>query len=502
MKRLSWITLTLIALMLIAFLARAYHIGSISNQFHTTRQFYTAQMVRGDYFTTADVPDWKRAVAIANKPPALEPPFIQTVALIGYNLAGSEQLWIPRTFSALMWVIAAVFLFLTAKKIMRPESALVAVAFYLFVPYGLVASRSFQANPTMIALSVISYFTILHYIEEPSWKRLTYAVIATGLTNLVMIYVVFTIYPLFAWLMIQRHGGIRPALKKPDSWLFVFFSLLPAGLYYAYGFFIAGFLNSQTGALFNPNLWAMPIYWINWVAKIGDVVGYIPIILSIQAILTTRNARQSATLRSLWLGYLVYGFIINWPIMSHDYYSMPLIPIVALSLASVVDFIIVRLQTPQLRRWVPKFALAITTLITIYGLVIYLPTTTVTPELERELHTAELVGERVEHSTHTVFLAKDYGSLLTFYGEISGYSWPMTWDYNAARLAGKPTKTVEERFNEIIGKTKPDFFIVTDFFEYALQQDLAEYLSTHFTEIESTPDYIIYDLRMPLPDKT
>ncbi len=496
MKRLGWIKITLIILMVIGFLARVYQIGSVSNQFHLTRQFSTAQMVRGDYFATADVPEWRRAVALANQPPSLEPPVIQTVALLGYKLVGSEQLWIPRTFSALAWVIGAFFLFLAAKKIMREEAALVTVAFYLFTPFGLAASRSFQANPTMIALSIISYFTILHYFEQPSKQRLFWAIIAAAITNLVMIYTVFTIFLLFGWLSLQRHG-LRRVLLEPDTWLFLFLSLLPSGIYYFNGLFIAGYLRSQTGALFNPSLWLTPIYWINWVALIGEVVGFIALILSIQALLTARKPLQSATLRSLWLGYLLYGFVISWPIMSHSYYSMPLIPIVALSLGSVADFIFVRLQAPRQRQWIPGLTLAGIAAFSIFGLAIYLPTTTVTSELAHEVEIAQEVGDKVQHSTHTIFLAKDYGSFLKFYGEIAGLSWPGTWDFNAERVAGKPTISLVQRLNAMNTENSPQYFIITDFDELSLQDDLEQYLSSHFTVVERNDDFIIYDMKMP-----
>lgn len=498
MKRLGWINLVLIALMAVGFVARAYQIGSISNQFHTTRQFYTAQMVRGDYYANADVPEWRRAVALANQPLGLEPPVIQTVALVGYKLVGSEQLWIPRTFSALMWVIGGFFLFLAARKIMRPEAALIAVAFYLFTPYGIAASRSFQANPTMIALSVITYFAILHYFERPSKKRLFWAILSAASANVVMVYTVFTIYLLFGWLSLQRYG-IRRVFKEPDTWLFSFFALLPAGLYYIYGLFFSGTLASQTGALFNPNLWRSPDYWGDWIGRIGIVVGYLPVIFSIQALITARKPLQSAVIRSLWLGYFIYGFVINWPIMSHDYYSMPLIPIVALSLGSVVDFVTVRLKTPRLRPWAVGLTLVIVAYISIDGLSRYLPTTTISPQLAQQVEAAQEIGSLVEHSTETIYLSPNYGAYLKYYGEIAGYNWPTRWDFYAALVAGKPEKSVEQRFNDITSLYPTRYFIITDFEEYEVQTDLADYLESNFALLKQTPDYLIYDLTQALP---
>ncbi len=493
MKRLGWIKLTLIIVLLTGFLIRIYQIESVSNQFHVTRQFYTAQMVRGDYFASIDVPEWRRAISRANQPPSLEPPFIQTVALIGYKLTGSEQIWIPRAFSALMWMISGYFLFLAAKIIMREEAALVTVVFYMFIPFGIVSSRTFQANPTMIALSVITYFAVLRYFEQPSPRRLFWAIISAASANWVMIYAAFSILPLFAWLSIQRHG-FRHVFSKRDTWLFVFFSLLPVGLYYFDGLFISGYLLSQTGSLFKPHLWLTAIFWINWAAIIVEVIGIAGIILSLQAVVTTRMPLQSATIRSLWLGYIIFGIIFNWPIMSHSYYSMPLIPVAALSIGSVLDFIIIHLKTTRQQKLIPVIALGVVAVLCIYGLATYLPTTSVSSELAKEIPIAQEIGNKLQHSSHTVFLAKDYGSYLKFYGEIAGANWPMTWDFNAERASNKSSQSVEQRLEEITNYGNPHYFIITDFDEYERQNDLMQYLMSHFAILEKTPDYIIYDL--------
>ncbi len=493
--RSQWVKISLAVLLVVALGVRLYQIDSLSNTFHLDRQLYTAQMVRGQYWgNDPSVPEWRRKIAMLNQPPMLEPPIVQTIALVGYQLTGGEHLWIPRVFSAVMWVIGGWFMFLTAKKLVREEAALVAVAFYLFTAFGIAASRSFQANPAMIALCVMSWYGILHYFERPSMWRLILAAAAAAAANLVLIYAVFMIFPLYGWIAIQKYGFRRAVLNR-DAWLFAFLAMLPSIIYYFIGFFVAGFLKSQTGALFNPHLWTSGDYWVNWLGRIGVVMGFLALILSIQALVTTRKPLQAATLRSLWLGYFLYGFIINWPISSHDYYSLQVIPIAALSLSCVADVVANGLRSPRMRRFIPVLILLIAGYIGFDGLVHYLPTTVVTPEMEKDVAIVEEVGNLLKHSPDVLALTNDYAALMKFYGEVGGVSWPNRWNLYAAQVAGQPDMTTEERMQALVQEHRYRYFVVTSFDELKYQPDLEPYLQSHYPVLVRTNDYIVYDMR-------
>lgn len=496
--RSSWIKYTVAALLLTALVARLYQIDSLSNQFNIVRQLFTAQMVRGQYLgSSSTVAEWRREIALLNQPPMLEPPVVQTIALLGNYLTGSENLWIPRAFSALTWVVGGYFLFLTAKKMMREEAALVATAFYLLTPYGIEASRSFQANPAMVVATIMSWYAILHYFEQPSRRRLVFAGVMAGAAILILIYAIFMIFPLSIWVA-ARKNGLRQALTRWDSWIFTILALLPSGIYYFIGFFVAGFLRNQTGALFNANLWWSLDYWVDWLGRSGVVVGFIPLILSVQALITTRKSLLADTLRGLWLGYFLYGFIINWPITSHTYYSLPIIPIVALSLASIVDFVITHIRSPRGRAWVPVGVLLLIGLIGIDGLARYIPGTVVMPHQIQEVKTAEKIGDLLNHSPNVIYLTGDYGSLLKYYGEIAGYNWPNKWDFYAVTVAGRPQLETEQRFESIFTEHAYHYFVITAFDELDLQPELKIYLETRYPVFARADDYLIYDLQAPI----
>jgi 4-amino-4-deoxy-L-arabinose transferase-like glycosyltransferase len=196
-----------------------------------------------------------------------------------------------------MWVIGGLFVYLLARRIMGGGGALVAAAFYLYAPFGLAASRSFQVNPTMIGLSVIACWAIVQYFDQPTRRRLIAAILAAAAAIFTLIYAAFMIFPLFGWLALRR-DGLRGALRRPHHWVFATLALLPSALYYLYGLTIGGFLAGQTGALFNPRLWLMGDYYVDWLGRVLVVIGLLPLLLSIQALVMARGL-PAAVLRSL-----------------------------------------------------------------------------------------------------------------------------------------------------------------------------------------------------------
>jgi 4-amino-4-deoxy-L-arabinose transferase-like glycosyltransferase len=486
--------LVLIALLFVALAARLYQIDSPSNTFHIIRQLNTALMVHAEFLQTQpDTPAWRLELARMNQPPMLEPPIIQYVALTGYRLLGREELWIPRAFSALSWVMGGYFMYLCGKQLFKKEEvALVVAAFYLFAPFGILGSRSFQANPLMIALMTASLFTMLRYFEQPTRRNLIWAILATALANIVLLLAAFILYPFFAWVALSRYG-LRRAIAKPEFWLYGFLSVLPAGLYYFYGLFIARFLVGQTGSLFMPTLWLKAEYWANWLANIVEVIGFIPLILSIQALLTTRRSFKATFLHGLWLSYFVFGLLVSFPIFTHTYYSLPLIPITAITIGCIADQIAVWTKNNPLT--FTRVALAGIAIIAVAGLVSYLPTTVATEEQAQAIPSAVRVGELTNHSPRVIFLTDDYGGALEYYGDISGQSWPGHFDFNKERTLDQTVLTVEQQFQSFTSKQAYDYFVITSALELDLQPQLKVYLDSHFALIARDANYLIYDLR-------
>lgn len=72
---------------------------------------------------------------------------MESVAAAGYHLLGGERIWLGGTVSSVLWLLGGACLFLLARRLASDLAAGVAVAFYLFAPYAIAASRTFQPDP-------------------------------------------------------------------------------------------------------------------------------------------------------------------------------------------------------------------------------------------------------------------------------------------------------------------------------------------------------------------
>ena len=75
---------------------------------------------------------------------------------MGYAVVGEERLAIPRLLSISAWQIGAFPLMAIARRLSGPAGVIVALATYLFLPYGVVASRAFQPDALMTSASLFA----------------------------------------------------------------------------------------------------------------------------------------------------------------------------------------------------------------------------------------------------------------------------------------------------------------------------------------------------------
>jgi hypothetical protein len=79
-----------------------------------------------------------------------EPPIFETLVALSYLAAGGEHLWFARLWSLLFWFFGGLGLFVAARGLTDTNGAIVAVAYYLILPFGVYASRSFQPDILMV----------------------------------------------------------------------------------------------------------------------------------------------------------------------------------------------------------------------------------------------------------------------------------------------------------------------------------------------------------------
>ena len=100
-------------LFLLALLVRLPAISGPPLEFAPSRETYDALRARIIYLDGTRLPEWKQNVLheVKRAVPQIEPPLMEHAAALAYRLAGSEQIWIPRLFSIMFWLVGGLFLF-------------------------------------------------------------------------------------------------------------------------------------------------------------------------------------------------------------------------------------------------------------------------------------------------------------------------------------------------------------------------------------------------------
>jgi len=481
-------------LFIAAFGIRIYHIAEPPLDFHPTRQYRSAIIARGYFFRLqqSPLPDWERNVATINRnrEGILEPPIMEVLASSAYRIAGAEYLWIPRTLSVLFWLGGGWFLYALAKGLDLGDGAIFSTIFYLFNPFGISASRSFQPDSLMVLAFLSAVFAILRYYVQPSKTALSIAALLSACAILIKPLCLFAIFSAFIFANVSTNG-LRKTLTGSSLFLFGIVSLLPTSLFYFYGIFVGGFLRGQAEGSFIPSLYLSSAYWLGWLKQINTVVGPIALVAAILGVFLFRGGLPRALILGLWIGYAIFGLLFNYHIHTHDYYQMQLIPILALSIAPLGILLfdaITKIYTRWYWRWAIFGAL-------VFALLCYIGEIRWRLRNVDDTHVriAKEIGRVTQHSTKTVFLTFAYGRPLEYYGEISGREWPRAGDLRLEQLMGKRVLTPKGRLDSLM-RSSPTFFIVTDFQEWESQQDLRQYLEGTFPIVTQTRDYIIFNL--------
>ncbi len=508
--------LVLGAVFVAAFCLRLYRISEPLFDFSPVRQYHSALLARGFY-------EWLLTGNLMTLAPdgIIEPPILELLASLAYAITGGEYLWIPRLLSASFWMVGGIFLYLIARKIVSPNAAVFSVAFYLLAPAAVLPSRAFMPDPLMIMLLVMSVYTILRYHENPTMGRLLVAIAASSMALLVKPGIcLFQIFGVFGALMVYRKGFIR-TITSAHLLLFTVSSLLPVALYYLYGAVIRGFLQGQAQGKVVPQYLLETYFWVGWLEQIGSMVGYIPLLGAVFGVLLLPSGSPRALMAGMWGGYFLLGLVFTYHIHTHGYYSLQLIPVVALSMGPVWDAAvgyIGRRDQYNYRRALVLGLLLIAVIfavveqrITIFGIARqaggakpfpgrYMGSALIADYGARARTYAE-IGELVGHSPTTIFSAPDFGYPLLYHGRLDGEYWPtpdmMAWWQSRGRteahLGGATTR--RELFDNWYSEASPEYFIVIKSEGWKEDRQLRRLLSRNFPKVARDRDYVVFDLQ-------
>jgi hypothetical protein len=104
---------------------------------------------------------------------------------------------------------------------------------------------------------------------------------------------------------------------------------------------------------------------------------------------------------------------------------------------------------------------------------------------------AKEIGNTVDHSNKTVYIASYYGRPLEYYGELSGAHWPRSVSDTDRALGRQHERSVDERLHAL--GFSPEFFVITQCHEFDNHHsDLKEYLTSSCALVAENANYLIF----------
>jgi 4-amino-4-deoxy-L-arabinose transferase-like glycosyltransferase len=487
--------ITLAVLFLLGLAYRLYDLADPPLDFHSTRQMRSALIARGMYYQwVEDAPEWEKEQAIQQwkDHQIIEPPIFETITAWTYRIVGGEHLWIARIYAALFWLVGGFALYSLARDMTSVDGGIIAAAFYLFLPFGVVASRSFQPDPLMVAWIIIGWYTFYRWYQTPTWKNTLIAGVCAGIALFVKNLAIFFLLPPMA-VMIFFQPGIKKAIRDRQVWVIAILSALPVLAYTLYGIWVLN-LSGQFEGRFFPELLKDPAHYIKWFYEMEKVTSFPAIFMGLLGTFIFPRKEQRGFVLALWVGYVIYGLLFPYHFLTHSYYHLPLVPLVGLTLAP--------LAAPVFR-WIRDLNPGVVLQIFIVGVLLFgagyqfwQVRLALADDYRHEPAYWEMVGEAVGHDKQVVALSQDYSQRIAYYGRVSALNWPGVGQFNYRELrGGKPVEFPEWFAEYTAGK---DFFLVTRLKELDRQPELKDALYTGYPIYDQGEGYIIFDLKNPL----
>lgn len=470
---------------------RLYDLKDPPLDYAAARQLRSAMIARGKYYATLpDVPEWKQEIARKqqNIHGMIEPEIIEGITVLTYRLVGGEYVWIARIYSSLFWTLGGLALYFLIKGMVSGDGAIIGLLYYLFAPFGLIASRTFQPDPLMTGVIIAAWMAFYYWYKTSSWKWAVASGASAGLALLIKSTSIFFLLPGMVVIVLSRKKVLE-SLKDFQVWVIGLLSAIPVLAYHIYGLFISGELESQLKGRFFPQMWNDLGFYVQWKNALTNVTGhYLILIVGLLGLLLIKSRRDRNFLLAIWIGYVLYGFTLSYHISTHYYYTLPVIPLLAVTLGAVADRIMGWMQSIKLGPLVIAGA-ALVLLIGVgggYFLVIK-------DDYRNEPPYYKKVADFVEPEDRIVALSQDYGYRLSFYGWRVVYPWKGTEDLRYIQLRDSEVDSFSERFDEY--SQDFDYFIITRMREFRRQKDLYSELYDHYPVVVEGGGYVIFNLR-------
>jgi hypothetical protein len=494
-KRTSvWVYVCIVAIFVLGTGLRFVDLTDLPLEYFPQRQLRGAIIARAIYYQllpSADPSVREQAVYIANTMDQNEPPVFDGLVGLTYLVMGGEYLWVARIYAILFWLLGGIALYLLARRMTSTIAAIAPLIYYFFLPWSVIFGRTFLPDLPMMMLTLWVAYTLYRWGETPTWKWAILTGVLAGLAGYVKLPAVFPIFLMLIGVVLVTLG-FKKAIKSPQVWVMAaLFIILPA-IYYL--FLIPDFSGPYVGFTIGllKNL-IQPSFYIRWIIFAGGIVDLGVAIISFVGVwLLPKKARIIPL--ALWGGYLLYGMAFAHHIITHEYYSIPLIPAIALSLAPIAGLIFDRLSNHEhLARWAVAGILVFSIFYSGWmGRSILL-----SKNYRNEAIGWQKVSQALPKEGNLIGITHEMGYRIAYFGMRHVTPWLYTAvDEQALSSTADPQSEFKTRFeNEVIGQ---DYFVVTLFSDFDSQPMLKAYLYDHYPIYAEGDGYLIFNLTNPL----
>lgn len=285
---------------------------------------------------------------------------------------------------------------------------------------------------------------------------------------------------------------LRELVRDPQVWTMGVLGVLPGAGWILYGKYVLGLFGGDLSGRFIPALLGDLVFYAQWQTKGVAVASSLGIMLGLLGVVLVRERVPRTFLLGIWGAYLVFGLYFNYHISTHDYYSLPLVAIVSVSLAPVGDWFFTRLGEAE-SGWLRSSVFVILVygvLSTVWNVRNEMKSVDYRPQ---KAYWAE-IGQALSSETSVVALTEDYGNRLAYWGWQKTTTWPSSGDLFQAQARGNQ-RDIDKLFAETADKKS--LFLVTDLEDFSKQPDLQMHLQ-NYPVIVRGAGYLIYDLEHPL----
>ena len=486
-----WRVLIVAVILAAGLITRFFDLTDPPLDYAVDRQLRSAMIARAIYYESLDsVPAWQLDVArgMRGQHGLIEPEIIEHLTAATYSIVGGEFVWIARIYSSLFWVLGGLALYSLVSGMVSEDGGLIALIYYLFAPFGLVASRTFQPDPLMTAMIITAWMAFYHWYRTASWKWTLLSGLAAGAALYIKSTSIFFLFLGMAIVVLTRKR-LLDTLKDMQVWVISLLAGIPILAYYIYGLFITGQLEGQFSGRFFPEMWKDVDFYIQWMKAISTVSGhFIVLLIGVAGLFMMKKKRDLYFLLGIWVGYIIYGMAFSYHISTHKYYTLPMIPLLSITLGVVADRLIGWFRQKRLSFLV----WAGTVLVVLVGMGggYYLLTL---EDYRHEPPYYQKVADFVGPENKIVALSQNYAYRLSYFGWRVAIPWQGPENLAFSELKNSEIDSFAERFSRY--RENFDYFIITNNKEFRRQEDLYNELFDHYPVHAEGGGYIIFNLK-------